>query len=373
MKKLFKKLHLWLSLPLGIVISITCFSGAMLIFEREITESLQRRYYYVDSVGDQTISFADAIASVEPMLGEDQRITGVVVSPDEERTWKVTLSSPKHAAVYVNQYSGEVLGRPERLSFFTTMFRLHRWLMDSRPQEKGAIYWGKMIVGVSTLFCVIILLTGIVLWIPRSLNMWKNRSQISLRKGVRRFLYDFHVVGGIYCALLVLAMALTGLTWSFEWYRNGVYNLFGAASNAKSSSSVTRVDSDATSIYGKWEDVYHSVAERYDSHGDITLSDGTVSVKLNGIGNPRAADKYHFDSATGEILSVVPYADSSRRQKVGGWIYAIHVGNWGGVFTRILWFLAAMLGASLPITGYYLWIKRTFVKRCNHSCDGCLN
>lgn len=27
------------------------------------------------------------------------------------------------------------------------------------------------------------------------------------------------------------------------------------------------------------------------------------------------------------------------------------------VFTRILWFLGALLGASLPLTGYYIWIR----------------
>ena len=43
---------------------------------------------------------------------------------------------------------------------------------------------------------------------------------------------------------------------------------------------------------------------------------------------------------------------------LGGWIYSIHVGSWGGYLTRILAFLAALLGASLPLTGYYLWIKR---------------
>ncbi|MBQ5829709.1 MAG: PepSY domain-containing protein, partial [Alistipes sp.] len=41
----------------------------------------------------------------------------------------------------------------------------------------------------------------------------------------------------------------------------------------------------------------------------------------------------------------------------------VHVGNWGGMLTRIFWFLAAMLGATLPLTGYYLWIKRKFIRK----------
>ncbi len=41
-----------------------------------------------------------------------------------------------------------------------------------------------------------------------------------------------------------------------------------------------------------------------------------------------------------------------------GIIYSVHTGNWGGIITRILAFLAAMTGASLPVTGYYLWLRR---------------
>lgn len=34
------------------------------------------------------------------------------------------------------------------------------------------------------------------------------------------------------------------------------------------------------------------------------------------------------------------------------------VGSWLGDFTRLINFLAALLGATLPLTGYYLWLRR---------------
>lgn len=36
----------------------------------------------------------------------------------------------------------------------------------------------------------------------------------------------------------------------------------------------------------------------------------------------------------------------------------VHVGSWLGGLTRLLNFLAALLGATLPLTGYYLWLRR---------------
>lgn len=57
------------------------------------------------------------------------------------------------------------------------------------------------------------------------------------------------------------------------------------------------------------------------------------------------------------------YADKEYDSKVKGWVYSVHVGSWGGIVTRIMWFLAAMLGATPPLTGYYLWIRRKSFKR----------
>ena len=368
MRKIFKQLHIWLSIPLGVVIAITCFSGAMLIFEKEITRMVQRDYYYVEEDWGEPLPLDVLVAIVEPTLEEGRKITGVTISDDPEQSYKVNINTPKRAAVYVDQYTGEVLGEPGRLQFFKDMFSLHRWLMDERPEDKDAVFWGKMIVGVSTLLMVIIILTGAVLWFPKSLKALKHRSQIALRKGWHRFWYDLHAVGGIYATLLLLAMALTGLTWSFEWYNKGFYKLFGvdtevsvgdSAKSGKRGGAKERLDNP----YMHWSDVVRDVKSRNGEFVEMTISNGKVDVKSSNCGNQRAKDTYHFDSATGEIISVERYADKASESKVKGWVYSVHVGSWGGIFTRVLWFLAAMLGATLPLTGYYLWIKRKFFKR----------
>lgn len=377
MRNIFKQLHIWLSIPLGLVISITCFSGAALIFEKEITESVQSRYYYVDNVKESALPIDEIISRVEPTIDEGVKITGITIPNDPARSYKVNLSKPKHAAVYVDQYTGEVKGRPERLGFFRTMFSLHRWLMDSKPAD-GGIFWGKLIVGISTLMMVIIILTGVVIWWPKNRHALKHRVSIKLRKGWHRFWYDLHVAGGIYATLLILIMALTGLTWSFEWYRNGVYGLFGIETKKESNSSdkgdkgnrdgkrnrgEASEDEAAASPYIMWQDVYEEVLAANPDTPEITLSEGSATVKLGGVGNQRASDKYKFDNATGEITAIERYADADSSGKMRGWLYSLHVGNWGGIVTRILWLLAALIGATLPLTGYYLWMRRMLRKR----------
>lgn len=40
MRKAFAKIHLWFSIPFGIIISVICLSGAALVFEQDITRAL---------------------------------------------------------------------------------------------------------------------------------------------------------------------------------------------------------------------------------------------------------------------------------------------------------------------------------------------
>ena len=89
-------------------------------------------------------------------------------------------------------------------------------------------------------------------------------------------------------------------------------------------------------------------------------------MRLAGCGNQRASDKYMFDERSGELLSASLYENNSSQSKLRGWIYSIHVGSWGGTATRVLAFLAALLGAALPLTGYYFWIRKLYYKKKNN-------
>ena len=387
MKKAFRKIHLWLSVPFGLIITVICLSGAALVFEDEVTELCRRDLYYVEKVSGAPLPVEYLIKKVAGTLPESVAVTGVSISSDAERAYQVNLSKPRRASVYVDQYTGEVKGRHERAPFFLTMFKLHRWLLDGMKPD-GGIFWGKMIVGVSTLMFVFVLISGIVIWWPRTKKALKNSLKIAVGKGRRRFWYDLHVAGGMYALVLLLAMALTGLTWSFSWYRAGFYKVFGVemkqraghgalqtvhgtlqtahgtpqtahgGKSGRNSSEEGRGNREHTSPYACWQQVYEELKARNAGYKQITVSNGSASVSFERFGNQRAADRYAFNPQDGEITEVTLYKDTDASGKMRGWIYSVHVGSWGGMFTRILTFIAALLGGTLPLTGYYLWLRR---------------
>ena len=224
--RLLRKIHLWLSVPFGLIITLVCFSGAMLVFEKELTRLFGDNIYKVERAVGEPLPMSVIVENVAPTLPRGVRITGVTVSHDPEEAYRVNLSKPKHAAVTVDQYTGEVIGRQERTAFFSAMFRLHRWLLDSaRPEGRPA--WGKLVVGVSTLMFVVALLSGVALWWPKTRSALRESLKVAVRKGRVRLWRSLHVAGGMYALVLLLAMALTGLTWSFQWYNRAVYAAFG--------------------------------------------------------------------------------------------------------------------------------------------------
>lgn len=372
MRKAFRNIHLWLSVPFGLIITLVCFSGAMLVFEQEVTEWARPAVFNVDPQDRRPLPVDEVVARVSATLPPDVTVTGITVFSDPAKAWQLTLSKPSRTSVYANPYTGEVTGRSGRLPFFDAMFRLHRWLLDSRPSGDG-VFWGKLVVGVSTLLFVPVLVSGVVIWWPRTRRALAGSLKIRVRKGWRTFWYGLHAAGGMYALLLLLVMALTGLTWSFGWYRTGFYALFGveakpgmghgnAAANAGQKGGRDRGGRQPELRTARWQEVCDRLRQENPAAAQITIADGTASIPANRFGNTRASDRYTFDPRTGELTGSTLYRTLDNSGKIRGWIYSLHTGSWGGLPARLLWFLAALLGATLPLTGYYLWLKRLLRK-----------
>ncbi len=400
MIKFFRKIHLWLSVPFGIIVTLICFSGAMLIFEPEITRSVKSNVYYVTDVKESPLPMGELMETVKATLPDSVSINGVTVFEDASRTYQVNLSKPRRASLFIDQYSGKITGKYERLGFFSTMFKLHRWLLDSANPHGDGLKVGKLLVGVSTLVFVIALISGIVIWWPRARKNFKKSLSITFSNGWKGFWKGLHVAGGMYALIFVLAMALTGLTWSFDWYRTAFYAVCGVehtprnftkATTSKGNNDGEKRDGGGRrggrhhggegrheggnrhegggrhhSEFGRWQEVYEALKAQNPDAPQITISSEKATLTLGNTGNGRASDIYEFNRRSGKLSLATKYADANEADKLRGWIYSIHTGSLGGIFTRILWLLGALLGASLPLTGYYIWIKHLLKKKEHH-------
>ena len=370
MKKFFAKIHLWLSIPFGIIIAIICLTGAILVFETEILEFCYPSRYFVKEIKSEPLSLAALMDTARGQLPDSIKINGIRVDFDPKRTYQLILPGKK-AACFINPYTGEITGIDEGKGFFMKVMRLHRWLLDEYKRD-GSFSWGKTIVGYSTLVLVIIIISGLVIWYPRNKKALKNRLKIQTKSGWFRFLYDLHVSGGFYSALLLLILALTGLTWSFDWYRDTFYSAFGISTTSKQTHALASAVSQKTTEkrdpknqpktnYTQWAEVLTYLQSRYPEYKTISIqNDGSATVSTAAYGNTRGNDRYSFNPVTGKITKIQLYKDLPKSAKIRGWIYSVHAGTWGGMTTRILNCLVSLLGAVFAITGYYFWIKRRY-------------
>ncbi|MCS2930641.1 PepSY domain-containing protein [Bacteroides ovatus] len=366
MNRVFRKIHLWLSVPVGLIITVICLTGAALVFERDITESFNPELYKVTyTEGETPLSPSELVTCIRRQVPDSLELLSLQLPGERDAVCMATFKDMGKRSLSVNPYTGKVNGWSKSYPFFQTMRKLHRWLMDP-PAYKGAKSAGKLIVGVATLVMVVILVSGVVIWIPRTRKALKSRLLVSCTKGWRRFWYDSHVSLGIYVTLFLLVMALTGLTWSFQWYRTAAYGLFGVSTSRPAMSAPQQQNKrekkeKAEFNYGVWDDVISELQTRYSSYASISLT--AEKAQVNKPGNMRDSDTVTFDAQTGEIKTVTAYSDVPKAQKMKGWFYAFHTGSWGGMTTKVLYFLAAFIGGILPLSGYYLWLKKKQVSK----------
>ncbi len=389
MKKIFAKIHLWLSLPLGIVLTVVCLSGAVLVFEGEITRALHPELYRVAAPADarplRPSQLADRIGGQVP---DSLHLVSLQLSARSDEPCMAAFRETGRRQLSVDPYTGNVNGWAESPAFFGTVRKLHRWLLDP-PPSKGEKSVGKAIVGVSTLALVLILVSGLILWIPRSRKALRNRLKVSYSDGRRRFWHDSHVTLGFYATLLLLVMALTGLTWSFGWYRTAAYALFGGpqqtvAAQEKPSRKADsgnrherersrertagreqgerQAETEARPFdYAVWDAVLGELTAHCTAYKTIVLTQTEAQVARQSA--MRRIDRATFDPRSGRLAEITRYEETPRQQRLRGWFYAFHTGTWGGFWTKILYFIAALIGASLPLTGYWLWWRRCMNKR----------
>ena len=101
MKKAFRRIHLWLSVPFGLIITVICLSGAALVFEDEVMELCRHDLYYVEKAGGAPLPVEHLIGKVAETLPDSVTVTGVSISSDAERAYQVSLSKPRRASIYV--------------------------------------------------------------------------------------------------------------------------------------------------------------------------------------------------------------------------------------------------------------------------------
>jgi len=387
MKAFWRNIHLYLALASGLVILVICFTGSVLVFEKEFQQTLYPERYFVKTQNAR-LPLDSAIQKFETSI-KGAKVSGVKLYADQQRSLEVSYfekkshkksenankkndeksrkandadkkpEPPRPKQAFVNPYSGELISLYDsRSGFFFTILSLHRWLLMGNT--------GKLITGTSTLFFLFILTTGIILWWPKTKAKLKQHLTIKW-SGWKRINHDLHIVIGFYCAIFLFAFAFTGLAWSFEWFNNGIYWLTGTENKRlEPPASVYLAKTKPVSTESILNGIKKQVLDA--SYIQIYLPKDSAAVYVATVmpGNAaheRASDQYFFDQYTGQLAGTSLYKERNLGQRVRSTFYPIHVGSIGALPGRIIAFIACIVGATFPVTGVILWLNRLKKKR----------
>lgn len=343
------QIHLWLGLAAGLVIAVVCLTGALLTFERELTEAMNPHRYRVETRGDP-LPLAEALRRAQAAQPE-LTIRGVTVHAGPGRTLEMPIEGG--GQLFVDPYDGTVIERFDYAeSGWHTVMALHRWLLG------GDV--GKLIVGVSVLAFLAILITGVWVWWPKSRAQLRERTRITTRRGWRRLNFDLHVALGIWAAVFLFAMAFTGLQWSFKWFNGAMYAVAGTTEISREPAPAPQPGVEYASLDAVHAAAAAAVTSPVHRIG-LPKEPGAafvVRVLPDDAANDYATELLYVDPYRAEVVGHKTAADHQGGQRLRWWFHVIHFGTIGGWPTQLIWFIAALLGATFPITGALIWINR---------------
>jgi uncharacterized iron-regulated membrane protein len=372
-RKIIGKIHLWLGLIAGSVVIVSMLAAALFVWEEELTDWYYGDRAFVANTRDERLPLDTLLTAAQASVpGRDVTFVEIFQDPGRsyifrsykkaERAGFSYMSSIAHQdEIYVDQYSGKVLGVVDKRYDWIYMTRmLHQCLLINYDI-------GHLVVGISTLVVIAMLLTGLVLWWPRNSAAMKQRFTIKWKARWRRINYDVHNVGGFYMYLLILLFAVTGLVWTFDWWTNGIYRILG---------------NDPEQVFAKHEPpkflesekpgpaqkVLADVAGKREHWTGISLSfpkatsetpgEFSAFVRYDANSGWDVSDSYYYHGQTGELYHTKVHDEKLLGEKWRNSNYAIHVGSIYGLPTKILACFSALFLASLPVTGFCIWMGR---------------
>lgn len=141
---------------------------------------------------------------------------------------RIDLAGPEGAvaSVWADPYGGEILKLTRKEA---GDFDFFRFILNGHRRLWLPPAIGKPLVGSCVLIFMIVLATGLIVWWPKAWTRDRLRRffRIERHRGSHRLIFDLHAVLGTYAALVLLLLGATGLVWSFDWYSRGVYRLTG--------------------------------------------------------------------------------------------------------------------------------------------------
>ena len=363
-RKWVRVAHLWVGMITGLVVFVVSITGCLYVFEEEIRAVTYADFYFV-APRQQAELPVDVILQKAQQLAGNEPLTQLRRKEYQPGgTFQAFLKNGQVLAL--NPYDGSTVGTLDYSEeWLNVVQKIHTSLLLDDAGEK--------IIAWSTAAYFLMLLSGIVLWWPKNKKQGKRSFAVKWSASPKRLNYDLHNVVGFYAAWILIVVAITGLWWSFDWVKEGVYGLIGRPSFEERPVSQPAVASQGSVAQFPLERAYrHALTNRqYVRQSFIQLpkaEDSTATYRvLVRYEVPRSLlrnqNTFYFDRHDYKLLREDLYQNYNAADAVRASNYVLHTGSMFGMAGKILAFLASFISASLPVTGFLIWWNKRKKKK----------
>jgi uncharacterized iron-regulated membrane protein len=360
--RLWFLVHSWLALPVWFFLLIICVTGTLATVSQEIVWLANPDVRASKPSDDaERLSYGQILAAIN--RAEPELVVQSIDRPDEDHfalTARVSYPDGSSPTIYVNPYTGAIQGISPQFDFRQFTRALHGWWLV--PFTNG-FSWGWYLVSLTGIPMLLSLITGLVVY----KRFWRGffRPRLRVGQGARIFWGDFHRLSGIWSIWFIAVISITGIWFLirallFDFHisisTEGVPPVVSREEVplAASAREVPRIDLDRAV----------SVAQ-----GAVPgLEASSIDLPIYAYGHITVAGRgwypLMFQSVTvnpynGEIDAKRLLNDRSSLEFVTESMRPLHVGDFGGLWVKLIWCFFGLLLSMMVLSGLLIWSKRT--------------
>lgn len=374
-------------IPFMLILGIT---GIIYLFKPQLDNAMYHNLLFVQPSGS-LLPYTEQVQVAQSAYPE-AIVTKFMPNPAANRSAEVVVATEtQKLAVFVDPYTGQLLGtRDEERNLQAIARKIHGDLLIGN--------WGDYLIELAACWALVLLATGIYLWLPRRrLALLGTLIPRLWSKNKRIFWRDLHAVPGFYGVLLIGFLLITGLPWTGFWGDTfaQVWGRFPEQmwEDVPQSTVVTGSLNQADMLFVPWaaeqmpmpksapvtlvSDVSTQSAgadagEVFNQVVALAISEGappgfSIAFPADETGvytasafpnDPTQEVTMHMDQYSGQMLASVGWKDYGLVPKVVEMGVSIHMGKYFGLANQLIMLFAALVTILLSITGTVLWWQR---------------
>jgi len=370
-KKVFFQIHWFLGITAGLILSLMGVTGAIYSYEPQILKWINQDSYVVEVAQSPKLTPAQLYQHFNQKQPEIE-INSITIASDPAASSTVNIKKEGARRGYnmmVNPYTAEVLPDIKGRDTLQFIQRLHRNLTAGE--------FGAQITGASTLMLIFFVLSGLYLRFPKK-HTFKQWFFIKPKLKGRNFIWDLHAVVGTWVVIFYLLFACTGLYWSYDWWRAGMFKVMGVEQpqrnqqhneprNRKHKEEGLSTQQVNTILTQTWTGVNAQIGREYST---LTLNipkrdDAKVEVSFVDIvpQHERARNQAVYNYQDKQFEKFELYEDKKLNEKIMSSMLPVHRGSFFGSTYQFIAMLASLTMPLFFVTGWMLYLKRRKQKK----------